>query len=61
MSQKQLYRPLSEKKLCGVCAGLAKYFDIDPTIVRIIFLILLFCVGTGLIKYLIMALVMPAR
>lgn len=61
MPQKQLYRPLSEKKLFGVCAGLAKYFDIDPTIVRIIFLILLFCVGTGLIAYLIMALVMPAR
>ena len=50
-----------EKKLFGVCSGLANYFDIDPTIMRIIFIAaFLFC-GTGLLLYIIMAFVMPER
>jgi len=57
--EKKLKRSKSDKKIFGVCAGLAKYFDIDVTIVRIIFLIALLCVGGGLLAYLICALVMP--
>ena len=48
-----------EKKIFGVCSGLGNYFDIDPTIVRIIFLASLLLFGTGLLLYIIMAIVMP--
>ena len=47
-----------DKKLCGVCGGIADYFNIDPTIVRLIF-VLIGCTGTGIIAYLVMAIIMP--
>jgi phage shock protein C len=50
-----------EKKLFGVCSGLANYFDMDPTVMRILFLVAFFAFGTGGILYLIMAVVMPDR
>ncbi len=59
MAEKKLYRSATEKKLFGVCGGLAKYFNIDPTIVRIILLVLVLCCGIGAVAYLIMALIMP--
>ncbi|MDD6193628.1 MAG: PspC domain-containing protein [Lachnospiraceae bacterium] len=48
-----------DKKLCGVCAGIAEYFNIDPTIVRLVWLLLVLCVGTGIWAYIIAAIVMP--
>ena len=57
--EKKLQRSRTDKKIFGVCAGLAKYFGVDVTIIRILFLIALLCVGGGLIAYLICALVMP--
>ncbi len=56
--QKKLLRS-AETKIFGVCGGLGEYFDIDPTIVRIIFLLALVTFGTGLLLYLVLALVMP--
>ncbi|MBN8578684.1 MAG: PspC domain-containing protein [Cyclobacteriaceae bacterium] len=50
-----------EKKLFGVCSGLANYLDLDPTIMRIIFIVAFLFFGTGLLLYLIMALAMPDR
>ncbi len=50
-----------EKKLFGVCSGLGNYFDIDPTIVRMIFLVALLMFGTGLLLYIIMAIIMPDK
>ncbi|MCQ2058184.1 MAG: PspC domain-containing protein [Bacteroidaceae bacterium] len=61
MADKKLFRSSSDKKLCGVCAGLAKYFDLDPTIMRVIFIVLFFCGCVGLLAYLILALVMPVE
>lgn len=59
---KKLYRSSTNKKIAGVCGGLAEYFDIDATIVRIIFVILLLPGGfPGLIPYLILWAVMPLR
>lgn len=49
-----------ERKLCGVCGGLGEYFEIDPTIVRILWIILLFCAGTGFLAYIVLALLMPS-
>ncbi|MFZ5970472.1 MAG: PspC domain-containing protein [Bacteroidota bacterium] len=51
----------SDKKIFGVCSGLANYFDMDPTVMRIIFLVAFFAFGTGLLLYLVLALVMPTR
>ncbi len=56
--QKKLQRS-ADKKIFGVCGGLGEYFDIDPTIIRIIFLVALIGFGTGLLLYVILALVMP--
>ena len=57
MSEKKLVK--GEKKIFGVCSGIANYFDCDPTIVRILFLVLLFGCGAGLWFYLIAAIVIP--
>ena len=48
-----------DKKIAGVCAGLGDYFDIDPTIVRILFVVIFFAGGASLLAYLIMWIVMP--
>ena len=57
---KKLMRSTSNRMICGVCGGLGEYLNIDPTIVRIIWL---FCalagLGTGALVYLIAAIVMP--
>ena len=51
---KRLMRSSTDKKIAGVCAGLADYFDMDPTILRVIWLLLLICGGTGLLAYVIL-------
>ena len=56
---KKLCRSSKNKKIFGVCGGFAEYFDVDVTIMRIIFLILFFAGSLGLWAYLICALVMP--
>ena len=56
---KKLCRSSKDKKIFGVCAGFAEYFDIDVTIMRIIFVILFFAGCIGLLAYLICALIMP--
>lgn len=50
-----------EKKLFGVCSGLANYFDIDPTLMRVLFLAAFLFFGTGLLLYLILFIVMPEK
>ena len=57
MSERRLVK--GEKKIFGVCSGIANYFDCNPTIVRILFLVLLLGYGAGLWLYLIAAIVMP--
>ena len=58
MSRK-LYRSRTDRKIWGVCGGLAKYFDMDPTIVRVIFVASLLCGTLGLWVYIIMAIIVP--
>lgn len=59
MAGKKLYRSTQDRKIAGVCGGLADYFDADPTVVRIIALILLVCGSFGFWAYLIVWLVAP--
>jgi phage shock protein C len=56
---KRLMRSSTDKKIGGVCAGLAEYFDMDPTLVRVIWLLAIFFAGTGLLIYIILWIVLP--
>ena len=59
--KKKLYKLQNGKKIFGVCGGIAEYFDIDPTIVRLIWIFLIFCAGTGILAYIVAALIMPNK
>ena len=56
---KKLYKSQNNRMLCGVCGGIAEYFNIDPTIVRLIFVFLGLSGGTGILFYIISAVVIP--
>lgn len=58
--EKKLYRSTSNKIIAGVCAGLAEYINIDPTVVRLIWA-LVGLSGAGLIAYLVCALIIPEK
>ena len=61
MATKRLYKS-QEKKICGVCGGIAEYLGIDPTLIRLPWAIITCCtVGTGLIAYFVCAIVMADR
>jgi phage shock protein PspC (stress-responsive transcriptional regulator) len=58
---KRLTRPKNNKVIAGVCAGIANYFNVDPVLVRIIWLVLLLFFGIGLFAYLLLWVVMPEK
>ena len=60
-NMKRLTRPNNNKVIAGVCAGIANYFNIDPVLVRIIWLVLLLFFGIGLFAYLLLWVVMPEK
>ena len=60
-SKKRLYRVEEGSKLFGVCGGIAEYFDLDPTIIRVVWAILSVFYGAGIIAYLVCALCMPKK
>ena len=59
LARTRLVRPRLGRKVAGVCLGFSEYFDIDVTLVRIVWLITLFMSGFGLIPYIIAWIVMP--
>lgn len=58
-SSKRLVRSTNDKKLGGVCAGLADYFDLDVTLVRVVWLLAFLCAGVGLLAYVVLWIVLP--
>ena len=56
---KKLYRSRSDRRIGGVCGGLAAYFNIDPTLIRLLFILGLLFVGGTLVAYLILMIVIP--
>lgn len=57
---KKLYRSTTDKKIAGVCGGIAQYLNIDSTVVRVVFILLLLPGGLpGLVPYLVLWIVMP--
>lgn len=61
MENKKLYRSNSDVMLAGVCAGIGEYFDIDPTIIRLLVVAFALAGGGGLIFYIIAAIIIPKR
>jgi phage shock protein C len=59
-ARKRLVRSTNDKKIAGVAAGLADYFDLDPTIIRLVWLLAILFAGTGLIAYIILWIALPA-
>ncbi len=59
--KKKMYKSNSDQKLDGVCAGIAEYFDVDPTVIRLAWVIFSLCGGSGVLAYIICAIVMPRK
>ena len=57
---KKLKKSVNNKMLAGVCGGIGEYFGIDPTIVRLLWVIACFALGCGLLAYIICALIIPS-
>lgn len=57
--RKRLYKSLNNKMICGVCAGIADYFNIDPSIVRVLWAVLALAAGTGVLAYIACAIILP--
>jgi phage shock protein C len=56
---RKLYRSRTDRKLAGVCGGLAEYFNLDPTLIRVLFIVLAVLGGSGIIIYLAMWILVP--
>jgi phage shock protein C len=56
---RKLYRSRNQRMVAGVCGGLADYFNIDATVIRVLFLVLAVFGGTGLVVYLVMWIIVP--
>ncbi|HIZ82275.1 MAG TPA: PspC domain-containing protein [Candidatus Mediterraneibacter pullistercoris] len=58
MTDKRLYRSRTSKMLCGVCGGIGEYFNIDPTLIRLAF-VLFGLTGSGILAYIVAAIIIP--
>ena len=61
MNEKKLYKSSTDKKLAGVCGGIAEYFNIDSTLVRLGWVVFSLLGDSGLLAYIIAAIIMPDR
>ena len=61
MNEKKLYKSSTDKKLAGVCGGIAEHFNIDSTLVRLGWVVFSLLGGSGLLAYIIAAIIMPDR
>lgn len=59
--EKRLYKIEEGKKLCGVCGGIAEYFNVDPTLIRLLWIFLILFAGTGVLAYFVAAIIMPNK
>lgn len=60
-STRKLYRSKTDRKVAGVCGGLAQYFNIDPTLIRVLFVVLAVLGGSGLVLYLALWIIVPTE
>lgn len=56
---KKIFKSSTDKKICGVCGGIAKYLSIDATVIRLLWVIITALGGAGVVAYIICAIIMP--
>jgi phage shock protein C len=56
---RKLYRSKTDRKVAGICGGLAQYFNLDATLIRVLFVVLAVLGGSGLVIYLVMWIIVP--
>ncbi|MGL5260304.1 MAG: PspC domain-containing protein [Lachnospiraceae bacterium] len=56
---KKLMKSRTNKVICGVCGGVGEYFNVDPTIIRLLWIVFMFLGGSGILAYLIAAVIIP--
>ncbi len=56
---KRLIRSRSNRMICGVCGGVGEYLNVDPTVIRILWIFCAFALGSGILAYIIAAIIMP--
>ncbi len=61
MNGKKLYKSATDKKIAGVCGGIAEYFNVDATLIRLTWVLFSLLGGSGLLAYIIAALIMPEQ
>lgn len=61
MEPKRLYKSDTNKMLGGVCGGIAEYINLDPTIIRLLWLVFSFAGGAGILAYIIAAIIIPNK
>lgn len=59
--KKRLYKSNTDKQICGVCGGIAEYFDVDPTLIRLVWVLLVLSAGSGVLAYIACAIVFPEK
>ena len=59
MVEKKLYRSEKTRMIAGVCGGLAEYFDVDPVVVRLLWVVFTFFIGSGILIYILACIIMP--
>lgn len=61
MNGKKLYKSATDRKIAGVCGGIAEYFNVDATLIRLAWVLFSLLGGSGLLAYIIAALIMPEQ
>ncbi len=56
---KRLYRSLKDRKIAGVCGGIGEYFDVDPTLIRLLTVALVLAMGSGVLAYILAWIIVP--
>lgn len=59
MESKRLYRSRENRMICGVCGGIAEYFEVDPTLIRLLMVLIACTAGAGILAYFIAAVIIP--
>ncbi len=59
MSDKRLYRSSTNYMICGVCGGIGEYFNIDPTLIRLAWVLFCCLGGSGILAYIVAAIIIP--
>lgn len=58
---RKLFKSSTNRMLCGVCGGIGEYFNIDPTVIRILWIVFSLLGGSGILAYIIAAIIIPEQ